>query len=162
MDMIKKIGFGGGCHWCTEAIFQALIGVKKVDQGWIASVSPYQNFSEGVIVYYDDCEISLKVLIEIHLLTHSSTSLHKMREKYRSAIYYFNTEDKLIITDVLEQLEIENNLKYITQNIPYIAFKQNIEEQLNYYTKNKTAPFCKTYIDPKLSLLKKQYAKVVR
>ena len=47
---MKKIGFGGGCHWCTEAIFQALNGVESVEQGWISSLNPYDTFSEAVIV----------------------------------------------------------------------------------------------------------------
>jgi peptide-methionine (S)-S-oxide reductase len=38
MNLIK-IGFGGGCHWCTESVFQALKGVQKVEQGWFAKTS---------------------------------------------------------------------------------------------------------------------------
>ena len=45
-EMISKIGFGGGCHWCTEAVFQSLKGVAKVEQGWIASFDEYNSFSE--------------------------------------------------------------------------------------------------------------------
>ena len=50
---MKKIGFGGGCHWCTEAIFQALNGVESVEQGWISSLNPYDTFSEAVIVHFN-------------------------------------------------------------------------------------------------------------
>ncbi|WP_410479487.1 peptide-methionine (S)-S-oxide reductase [Pedobacter agri] len=45
----KTIGFGGSCHWCTEAIFQSLIGVEKVDQGWIGSKRPNQELSEAAL-----------------------------------------------------------------------------------------------------------------
>ena len=89
MDLIK-IGFGGGCHWCTESVFQALEGVVKVEQGWIASVNENDSFSEAVIVHFDADLIDLSVLIEIHLNTHSSTSDHELRTKYRSAVYTFS------------------------------------------------------------------------
>ena len=158
---MKKIGFGGGCHWCTEAIFQALQGVEKVEQGWIASQPPHDFMSEAVIVHYTDL-ISLQVLIEIHLLTHSSTSLHRMRSKYRSAIYYFDVADRQLIADLLSDLSQLNKAEYVTLNIPFVAFKSNVEKQLNYYVKNKNAPFCTAYISPKLSALRAKYGKQVR
>ncbi|MEM9546265.1 MAG: peptide-methionine (S)-S-oxide reductase [Bacteroidota bacterium] len=81
----QKVGFGGGCHWCTEAVFQSLNGVTEVEQGWIASKEA-PLLSEAVIVHYDEKIIDLTILIEIHLRTHSATSSHSMRSKYRSAI----------------------------------------------------------------------------
>ena len=89
-EMISKIGFGGGCHWCTEAVFQSLKGVAKVEQGWIASFDEYDSFSEAVIVYYNETVISLETLIDVHLYTHRSNSDHSMRKKYRSAVYTFS------------------------------------------------------------------------
>lgn len=56
---LKKIGFGGGCHWCTEAVFQSLKGVELVEQGWIASIEPYSSFSEGVVVHFNLEQIDL-------------------------------------------------------------------------------------------------------
>jgi len=155
---MKKIGFGGGCHWCTEAVFQSLKGVEKVEQGWISSEEPNDNFSEAVIVHFNDA-IKIKTLIEIHLLTHSSTKNHSLRNKYRSAIYYFDTADKLLINNLLIEISQINKTKYITQNLPFVSFKKNKESQLHYYQKNKGAPFCTTYINPKLKLLREKYSK---
>jgi peptide-methionine (S)-S-oxide reductase len=49
---IEKIGLGGGCHWCTEAVFQALKGVEKVEQGWISAVDA-EEYSEAVVLHFD-------------------------------------------------------------------------------------------------------------
>ena len=100
---MDKIGFGGGCHWCTEGVFQSLIGVNHVDQGWISSEVPNDNYSEGVIVNFDPQVISLHVLVEIHLLTHSSTSNHSMRDKYRSAVYTYDQSQAENIHRIIAQ-----------------------------------------------------------
>jgi peptide-methionine (S)-S-oxide reductase len=80
--ILQKIGFGGGCHWCTEAYFQSLTGVDKVEQGWISSTAPDDTFSEAVIVYYNPAIIPLKILIAVHLHTHAATKNHSFRKKY--------------------------------------------------------------------------------
>ena len=90
MVAVETIGFGGSCHWCTEAIFQSLIGVETVQQGWISSKPPNETLSEAVLVSFNPNQISIEILIEVHLLTHSCTSEHSMRGKYRSAVYYLN------------------------------------------------------------------------
>ena len=64
---MEKIGFGGNCHWFTEAIIQSFTGVVKVDQGSIASTGEHSAFSEAVIVVFDPSVITLHTLIEIHL-----------------------------------------------------------------------------------------------
>ncbi len=160
--MKLKIGFGGGCHWCTEAVFQSVKGVGKVDQGWIKSKSPQDNWSEAVIVHFDDSEIPLQVLIEIHLLTHSSSSMHNLREKYRSAIYTFTNAQKHDCASIINKLQLEENERYITQILPFVDFKLNEEEFLNYFATRKEAPFCKTYIRPKLRMLLERYGPLVK
>lgn len=161
MTEIQKIGFGGGCFWCTEAVFQNLKGVTNVAQGWIASNENNQGFSEAVIVEFDIYEIDLKTLIEIHLLTHKSTSNHSMRKKYRSAIYSFSKEQKKQAKILLELLQIGIQKKIITQVLTFETFKPTEENFQNYYTKNPEKPFCKTFIEPKLKLLLATFSKYV-
>ncbi|WP_369686030.1 peptide-methionine (S)-S-oxide reductase [Mariniflexile sp. AS56] len=160
MKPIQKIGFGGGCHWCTEAVFQMLKGVSVVEQGWIASEGEAQEFSEAVIVTYNAEEISLEILIEIHLYTHKSTSQHSMREKYRSAVYYFNAEDSEPIKETIRSLQSKFNNEIITQTLAFKNFKASHEAIKNYYLKNPQKPFCETYINPKLKLLIQQFTSV--
>jgi peptide-methionine (S)-S-oxide reductase len=158
---MHKIGFGGGCHWCTEAIFQALHGVGHVRQGWISSLPPFDAFSEAVIVHFNDT-IGLADLIAVHLLTHSSAADHSMRQKYRSAVYFFEENDRIAAETAIERLAKESGTDYITQVLPFADFRENTEDYRDYYRKNKAGPFCKTYIDPKLTALRRKFGKQVR
>lgn len=153
MKEISKIGFGGGCHWCTEAVFQSLKGVYNVEQGWIASEGEANAFSEAVIVEFDASIIPLEILIEVHLRTHKSTSEHSMRKKYRSAIYVFNQDEKANVSKILEVLQPKFSSQLVTQVLSFSKFKPSREEIVNYYYKNPQKPFCETYINPKLKLL---------
>lgn len=159
LNNYKKIGLGG-CHWCTEAVFASLIGVQKVEQGWIASAAPNDAYSEAVVVTYDPQTISLKDLIEIHLHTHASTSNHSMRHKYRSAVYWFEKEDKEMATNALVQLQENFDQPLVTTVLPYVSFKENVPEQLNYYYANPEKPFCQLYIHPKLQMIKKRFSRL--
>ena len=159
MNVRNKIGFGGGCHWCTEAVFQSLRGVEKVEQGYISSVSPNDSLSEGVIVHYNPTVISLEDLIEIHLYTHKSTSKHSMRDMYRSAVYYFEVDDSAFAKACLSTFQSEFEKPIITQALPFESFKASRQEITDYYSKNPEKPFCKRYIAPKLQLLLRRFGK---
>ncbi len=150
---LEKIAFGGGCHWCTEAVFQSLIGVRKVEQGHVASIGINSSFSEAVIVHFNPEVVALKLLIEIHLYTHKSTSMHSMREKYRSAVYTYSEIQKAKATKILENLQPEFNYKLITKVYSFSGFKASREELHDYYLKDPQKPFCKTFIAPKLKVL---------
>jgi len=155
---LTKVGFGGGCHWCTEAVFQSLIGVEKVEQGWVTSAEKSKSFSEAVIVHFDVKEINLKTLIEIHLRTHKSTSNHSMRTKYRSAVYYFSRQQKEESIKIIEELQSGFKDTIITQLLEFKNFKPSSEEFQNYYQSNPDKPFCKNYIHPKLQFLLQNFS----
>lgn len=159
--MVKKVGFGGGCHWCTEAVFKALKGVISVEQGWIASNGENETFSEGVIVTFNPGRIGFEVLISIHLHTHSATSTHSMRGKYRSAVYAFTDEDAAIAVKIIETLQQHFEAKIITKILAFKDFKINNPESLNYYFNDPQKPFCETYINPKLKMLLSNFTAVV-
>ncbi|CAM3866786.1 peptide-methionine (S)-S-oxide reductase [Litorimonas haliclonae] len=158
---VNIIGFGGGCHWCTEAVFQTLRGVKSVEQGFIKSDPPHDSWSEAVRINFDPEIIPLTALVAIHLRTHSSQSDHTFRGKYRSAIYVTNdsqmTEAEAILKD--EETEFDNPL--VTHVLPLKEFKSSPDVFKDYYKTDPERPFCKAYIDPKLTKLRRDYANYV-
>ena len=150
MTRSETVGFGGGCHWCTEAVFQTVPGVLKVDQGWIASVTPNETESEAVIVHFDPSKTPLLELVRIHLHTHSSTSPHAMRHKYRSAIYSFDANQAGQTQAAFAELQAEFDEPLVTRVMPFVSFRASDKRYHDYYRSNPERPFCQVYIAPKL------------
>lgn len=160
MRNLQTIGFGGGCHWCTEAVFQSVRGVDRVEQGWIAPTGGGQ-FSEAVRVHFDPGSIALEVLVAIHLHSHSATSMHAMRRKYRSAVYVFSDLQGDEVMKAIRSLKHEFEGELVTQILGFGDFRKNSEEFLDYYATDPGRPFCRNYIDPKLKLLLERFGEGV-
>lgn len=154
---LHAAGFGGGCHWCTEAVFQALRGVRQVRQGFIASDAPHDGFSEAVGVQWDPAEIAFDDLIAVHLATHASTSAHKMRGKYRSAVYVHSDADAAAAQSSIDALAQETDSAFVTQVLRFRSFKASDARFQEYYTRNRNGPFCNSYIEPKLAVLRQRF-----
>ncbi|MEM9648734.1 MAG: peptide-methionine (S)-S-oxide reductase [Bacteroidota bacterium] len=155
---IEKIGLGGGCHWCTEAVYQSLLGVVRVEQGFIAPSAIPNSYSEAIIVHYDNRVISLKDLVDIHLHTHASTSNHSFREKYRSAVYVFDQKDFERVNHFLRESQIDFEENLVTKSYHFGAFKPSLDKFVDYFYKNPEKPFCKTHISPKLQVLMEKFS----
>ena len=155
--MNQAVGFGGGCHWCTEAVFQALRGVQQVDQGFIRSSPPDDTWSEAVTVQFDPEVIGLARLIDIHLHTHASTSEHSMRAKYRSAIYVNSPQQAHEAKAILSEMQDDFSEPLVTRVLPLVGFKSSEPARRAYFEKNKGNQFCERYIEPKLQKLRDEY-----
>lgn len=155
---MQQIGFGGSCHWCTEAIFRSLKGVYKVEQGWISSYGENSVPSEAVIVHFNPAGINLEMLIDVHLHTHSCTSVHTMRGKYRSAVYTFDDEQLQFAKQAIKDLQADFNEPIITEVLPFQIFRLNDENYLDYYYKDPAKLFCQNIVSPKLKILLSKFA----
>lgn len=157
---MQVMGFGGGCHWCTEAVFQSLRGVAEVRQGFIRSDAPHDGWSEAVEVEFDPAKIGVADLLSVHLATHSSESAHKMRGKYRSSVYVF--DDGAQARAALTTLGDETGAVFVTSVLPHRGFKPSDARFHDYYATNPERPFCKTYIDPKLAKLRARFSALLK
>ncbi len=153
-----QVGFGGGCHWCTEAVFASLRGVSCVQQGFICSHPPNDQYSEAVLVEFNERHISLDILIEIHLRTHASSSQHTLRTRYRSAIYAADEAMIVRCRVALESLQYQFEKPLVTSTFSLVGFKASEDRYRDYYASNPDKPFCVTYIEPKLAMLKRNYS----
>lgn len=157
---VAKLGFGGGCHWCTEGVFQSLRGVVQVDQGFVQSDAPADTWAEGVIVTFDPSTIALATLSEVHLRTHSATRPRSPRSKYRSAIYVFEDCQRHEAEMSIAGFADESGEAVHTLVLPFRSFKESDARYQNYYRANPNRPFCRRYIDPKLDYIREHFSAV--
>lgn len=159
---LEQIGLGGGCHWCTEGVFQALRGVAGVDQGYLQSLPPADAWAEGVIVRFDPAVIDLATLVEIHLRTHSGSSGYSPNGRYRSAVYTFVADQSAIAAQVIADVAAERGEPSPTAVLPFVGFRSSEERFRDYYRTDPNRPFCRRYIDPKLQYLRRHFAAVIK
>lgn len=157
---MAKVGFGGGCHWCTEGVFQALRGVARVEQGFVQSDAPADSCSEGVIVTFDPLVIPLATLCEVHLRTHSAARARSPRDKYRSAIYIFDDSQRQEAELAIARFAEEFGKPAHTMVLPFRGFEASDERYQNYYLTDPSRPFCRRFIDPKLNYIRQHFSEV--
>ncbi len=170
--------FGGGCFWCTEAVFQMLKGVSKVESGYAGGTtdSPsYENVSSGstghaevIRVTYDPEIISYEDLLTVFFGSHDPTTPNRqgsdIGEQYRSVILYETEEDRVTAERVAK--EIQESLKdgtwVVTQIIPLDTFFPAESYHQNYFKSNTSAPYCQIVIEPKVEKVRKRFAELVK
>jgi len=157
---VEKIGFGGGCHWCTEGVFQALRGVVQVDQGFLQSEAPWDAWAEGVIVTFDPAIIQLGILAEVHLRTHSASGTYSPEGRYRSAVYVFDDQQHDEAARTIAQFASDTGEPARTAVLAFVGFRGSEERYRNYYQTDPSRPFCRRYIDPKLAYIRQHFADI--
>lgn len=162
---IEKATFGGGCFWCTEALFLQLKGVNTVESGYSDGeiVNPtYKDVCTGnsghaevVQITFDPREISYLDLLKIHLSTHNPTTLNQQGAdkgtQYRSIILTHNEEQHSIAEQVLLEMETVYEQPIVTAIKPFKSFFKAEEYHQDYYKNNSAEPYCQAVIVPKLS-----------
>ena len=161
----KKITFGGGCFWCTEAVFDLLEGVIKVENGYSGgkiSNPTYREVCSGrtghaevIEVTYNPSQISFEDLLRIHLGTHNPTTLNQQGAdngtQYRSVVFYRDESEKALAAKVILEMQSFYDDPIVTEVATFEQFYKAETVHQNYYNENSDAKYCKLVIDPKLA-----------
>jgi len=174
----KQAVFGGGCFWCTEAIFQNLKGVEKAESGYAGGdmENPsYEKVSSGttghaevIRVTYDPAVIPYDDLLTVFFGTHDPTTPNRqgndVGEQYRSVIFYQTPQEKVTIEKAIQEINqsLKDGTRVVTQVVPFGNFFKAEDYHQNYYNENKSAPYCQIIIEPKLEKLRKRFAELVK
>lgn len=165
--------FGGGCFWCTEAVFQEVKGVEKVVSGYSGGTVPgkptYREVCSGLTghaeviqVTFNPNVISNKEILIIFMTTHDPTTLNRQGgdtgTQYRSVIYYHSSTQKEVAEQVLKEVASYYEDKIVTEISQLDVFYEAEDYHQDYYKNNKEQGYCSFVITPKLAKLRKLHA----
>ncbi|EMQ95242.1 Peptide methionine sulfoxide reductase MsrA [Xanthomarina gelatinilytica] len=165
--------FGGGCFWCTEAVFQEVKGVEKVVSGYSGGTVPgkptYREVCSGLTghaeviqVTFNPNVISFKEILIIFMTTHDPTTLNRQGgdtgTQYRSVIYYHSSTQKEVAEQVLKEVASYYEDKIVTEISQLDVFYEAEDYHQDYYKNNKEQGYCSFVITPKLAKLRKLHA----
>lgn len=175
---LKTAVFGGGCFWCTEAVFQDLEGVRSVMPGYTGGTVPnptYQQVCTGstghaevVEVRYDPGKVDFEDLLGIFFATHDPTTVDRqgndVGNQYRSAIFYQDEEQRRQAEEMIERLEREGTFgaPIVTQTEPLETFYEAEPYHRNYFRNNPDQPYCSVIIAPKVAKFRQKYSDKLR
>lgn len=170
--------FGGGCFWCTEAVFNELRGVTSVEPGYAGGNSDKPTYeqvcsgrtghAEVIRVEYDPSQVTFMDLLRVFFATHDPTALNyqgnDVGTQYRSTILY-ETEDqkreaKALIREFNDALSFGKPV--VTTVEPLGTFYKAEDYHHRYYARNPNQPYCQITIPPKLGKLHRQFAGLLK
>ena len=169
--------FGGGCFWCTEAIFKSLKGIVSVMPGYTGGMignPTYEQVSAGnsghiesVKIEYNPSLITYNDLLTVFFNTHDPTTPNQQGNdigpQYQSAIFYQNEEQRKQAVDFVAELNAKKafDRPVITEIRPSDIFYEAEDYHKEYYEHHKDAPYCQLIIEPKLEKLRSHFAELL-
>jgi peptide-methionine (S)-S-oxide reductase len=167
---LKKATLGGGCFWCTEAVYKNLKGVVDVVPGYSGGsiknpayrevCSGRTGHAEVVQISYDPEIVSYKEILEVFFMTHDPTTLNRQGNdvgtQYRSAIFYHDEKQKETAREVVQSFEKEKvyDQPLVTEITPFEAFYEAEETHKDYFERNEKQPYCQFIVAPKVAKFK--------
>jgi len=170
--------FGGGCFWCTEAIYQELDGVHSVTSGYAGGAvedpsydqvtSGSTGHAEVIQVRFDPQKISYETLLEVHFDTHDPTTLNRQGPdrgtQYRSIVLYHDDAQREAAERVKAAVEASDTYAdpVVTEIVPFDRFYPAGAYHQDYFANNASLPYCRVMISPKLEKLRKRHQDKLR
>jgi methionine-S-sulfoxide reductase len=170
---LETITVGGGCYWCVEAVYENLNGVKSVVSGFSGGkvANPtYEEVCTGttghaevVQITYDKNVTDINEIFQVFFTVHDPTTLNRqgadVGTQYRSVIFYKNEEQKKAAESIIAELNKAKvyNSPIVTKVEPFKVFYKAEDYHQNYYANNKSQPYCKMVIQPKLEKFEKVF-----
>lgn len=173
---VDTITLGGGCFWCTEAVFERVDGVTAVESGYSngTTISPsYEQVCTGrtghnevVRVSFDIGRISLREILEIFFVIHDPTTLNRQGNdsgtQYRSGIYFHNARQEKVAREVLAEVNEFHRGKVVTEVMAEHNYSKAEAYHQHYFANNPNQGYCAMVVAPKVAKFTKTFANRVR
>ena len=176
--MTEKAVFGGGCFWCTEAVFKMLKGVRKVLPGYAGGTiedATYEKVSSGktghaevTSIDYDPSEVSYHDLLTVFFASHDPTTVNRQGNdvgtQYRSVIFCTTEGQKVEAEKFISGINASNKAgaPTVTEVISLDQFYEAENYHHDYYANNRNAQYCQIVINPKLEKVQKEFSKLLK
>lgn len=162
--------FGSGCFWCTEAVFQRLKGVTKVESGYSGGATPNPSYfevcggdtghAEVVQVTFDPAVVSYPELLEVFWRSHDPTTKDRQGNdegpQYRSVIFTHTDRQQRLAEAYKAKVDAAKVFPspVVTEVVPFTAFYPAEREHQDYFNRNRGAGYCRAIIAPKVEKLR--------
>lgn len=167
--------FGGGCFWCTEAVFLQLKGVNQVVSGYAGGRTQQPSYedictgetqhAEVIRIDFDEAQISFAQLLDVFFATHDPTTLNRQGNdagtQYRSVIYYFSAEQQQQAQRAIDALKADG-LQIVTELSPAPVFYPAEDYHQNFFARNPSQGYCNFAIPPKLMKLRSKFQDLLK
>ena len=176
--MTEIIVLGGGCFWCTEAVFVKVRGVTDVESGYCngqAAKPSYDDVCTGrtgsnefVKLKYDPALITLTEILEIFFVIHDPTTLNRQGNdagtQYRSGIYYDTPEQKQVAEDMILQIKQDKlfDKPIVTEVLPLANYWPAEAYHQDFFENNPNQGYCVAVAGPKVAKFRKTFASRVK
>ncbi len=174
---LELILVGGGCFWCTEAVFLCLKGVKKVIPGYAGGIVEKPSYeaictgktghAEVIQVLFDPNQINLETVLAVFWATHDPTTINRqgadVGPQYRSVVFYRDEAQRELaqsLKDKLNQSGIYPET-IVTEITPFSNFYPAEVYHHNYYALHEQQPYCQYVVRPKVDKLKQLFGNLL-
>ena len=177
-DSLQTIVLGGGCFWCTEAVYVRVMGVTDVESGYsngqVAQPS-YEDVCTGrtgcnevVKLVYDPAQISTREILEIFFVVHDATQLNQQGNdvgtQYRSGIYYTTDEQKKVAQDIIKEMGSGGffSRKIVTEVLPLENYWPAEDYHQDFFERNPNQGYCVAVAGPKVAKFRKTFSRLAK
>jgi peptide-methionine (S)-S-oxide reductase len=170
------ITLGGGCFWCTEAVYEQVRGVVAVESGYSnghVNKPSYEQVCTGqtghnevVRVTFDTAAISLRDVLEIFFVVHDATSLNRQGNdvgtQYRSGIYFDDPADEAVIREVLAEADTAAGRRVVTEVLQLSNYSKAEDYHQHYFANHPGQGYCAFVVAPKVAKFRHTFARLAR
>jgi peptide-methionine (S)-S-oxide reductase len=178
MGDLQTIVLGGGCFWCTEAVYKEVRGITDVESGYSNGDTERPSYdevctgrtghSEVVKLTYDPAQVSTRQLLEIFFVVHDPTQMNRQGNdvgtQYRSGIYYTTPEQKQVADEIIAELGKDKAFgrPIVTEVLPLRNYWPAETYHQDFFEKNPTQGYCLAVAAPKVAKFRKTFTELTR
>ncbi|RYY93068.1 MAG: peptide-methionine (S)-S-oxide reductase [Comamonadaceae bacterium] len=178
MSDLKTLVLGGGCFWCTEAVYVKVKGVTDVESGYSNGAAQRPSYeqvctgttghNEVVKLTYDPAQVSTRQLLEVFFVVHDPTTLNRQGNdvgtQYRSGIYYTDDEQKQVAESLLRELAEQKAFgkPVVTEVLPLDNYWPAEEYHQDFFEKNPYQGYCMAVAAPKVAKFRKTFSDLAK